>query len=223
MDTSRLYNIAQVMIQISIAVLPIGAGASGYIAQQNNSDPNRISLLLIWLGLFTIAISIFINLRVIKSKEPATPAERKRLDNTLSAGIITFIIGTLFLVASPAGFAINQVRSPNRLDVSISSKNIVIQQVKAAPVERNVVLTVMNINKREITDTKVEVVILNKQCISAIKTNEIKPISDRDTWISEWNITTQPTCPIGDQIIQFKFLKNGLVIGQSGLIINIKP
>jgi hypothetical protein len=211
------------MIQISIAVLPIGAGASGYIGQQKQTSPILISLILLWLGLLTIAISVFINLRVIKSKEPSTSGERKSLDSTLSAGVIAFIVGTLFLVASPAGFAVNQMITPNHFDVSLSSRSIAIQQSKNSPVERNVVLTATNISTRQIENTKVEAITLDKQCVSAVKTNEVKPISDGDAWILEWKVTIEPVCPVGDQIVQFKFLTNNIVSGQSSLVLNIKP
>ena len=222
MEETRIQSVARTLLQICITILPIGAGASSFISSQDRSLPILIALGFVWIALITISYSSFLLLNVLQFErgDPQQTADNK---NRFDKSIRIFILGTIFLVISPGGFAFNQIRPPSHLDINISRENLAVTQTKVYPVERVVVLTISNVKNLNINSIKVDVISSDAQCLSVDKANEILPFSNGNTWITSWKITIFPTCPIGDEIVQFNILKEENIVGQLNLIINILP
>ena len=219
---NRVYALAQFQAQVSIAALPIGAGVVGFVAQQGYSISMLASLIMVWTGLLIISISIFLNLDVVNFKEPITANERDNFVRASKRAMSLFVAGALLLIASPISFASEKIfasRSPN---ITISSEVLDVDLGNSHSMEKNIVMTILNVEEDRAKAIKTLVVYTNNNCISVSKENEIMPSSINDAWVKVWRISVRPTCPLGDNVIQFYLLHHGDIIGKSTLMVKIE-
>ena len=222
MEESQIHSVSKTLLQICITVLPIGAGASSFISQQEHTPSVFIALGLVWAGLLTISYCSYILIRVLQF-EGGSPGKVDENKARFNNSIRLFILGTLFLVLSPIGFAINQMMPPTHPIIELYRQTLAVNKQEDKSKNQEVVLTISKLDTSEIPKSLIHVVSLNQQCISASKTNEILPWGENGAWITSWQISTQYTCPFGDQLIQFVVLNNGESIAQTNLIVNVTP
>jgi hypothetical protein len=222
MEETRIQSVAKTLLQVCITILPIGAGASSFISQQEYSLPILTALGFVWLGLIAISYCSFLLLKVLQF-ERGSPEQNENNKDTFDNGVRIFVLGTLFLVLSPLGFALDQIAPPDHITMNLSSSTLVVERDETTTLSRDIILTVTNIEERDIAQTYFQVRSLRNGCISTGKISEILPMEKNDAWITSWRVTIQPTCPIGDELLQFKILKRGEMIGQTNLIVSIDP
>jgi hypothetical protein len=223
MNKDRIYSIAQFLIQVSVAVLPIGAAVSGFIAQQERSISVFYSLGLVWLGLFLIACSVFINLKVVTTKEPSSPAERKRLERNFYLAITPFIIGTLFMVVSPLGYVYNQFLVPPKIALKSTSDIVKLVLTKDNTVETKIVVIANDMPLEDFAHLAVKAIVTDDTCLLVSKIGEQSPIYDNDTWLTEWNVSANISCLPGDYVIIFKVWDGKYMRGHTQVVVKITP
>jgi len=221
MDIAKIMNISQFLVQVSITVLPIGVAASSYIAQQKNSSAGLVALGAVWIGLMIFAASIFLNLSVIRTMEVKTPIQRRNFETKFQAGVSTFVIATICLVASPAGFATNQLITPKEVDLKLSSESIHFTISK--PSAMNIVVTAHDINLKEYSSLSIDPVVSDPTCLAVSKVSEQPPAFAKGVWLTIWQISSQDTCANGDYSIVFNVETGRELRGQTQLLVKITP
>jgi len=222
MEETRIQSVAKTLLQICVTILPIGAGASSFISQQEYSFPILTALGLVWLGLIAISYCSFLLLKVLQF-ERGSPQQIEDNRITFNTGIRIFILGTLLLVLSPAGLALDQIAPPKPLAMDLSSSTLAIQGNTASPLSRDIILRIMNIEEADLSRSYLRVEPLDKGCLWARKVKEALPAPGNDTWITSWRVTIRPTCPFGDELLQFKLWEDGQIVGQANLVVSINP
>jgi hypothetical protein len=212
METSRVYNIAQFLIQISIAILPLGAGVSGVIFQQDHSLSIWISISLIWIGLIAFAISIYVNLTVLRTS-PENADEILMHEKKLTTAVNIFIAGVAVLLISPLGMLFQNTQ---RVIVA-SSNEIILFQSTTSSVKSRIMFTVSPV-KDKITITSEAGLPV---CIHARELWS-RTLQDNTTFVSTWEISSDPGCAFGDYILNFNVEENKIQIKQESIIVKIE-
>lgn len=218
---TRIYNVAQFQTQVAITLLPLGAGAAGFIGQQSYTFPILTALILIWLGLFVISISIILSLRVI-STEHGNLGNYIVFKNNYQKSILTFILGIFCIVISPAGFAINRYLSSPQIVIKASSEIYRVSYTQKSTLNLTMVISSDGITDQEYQSLRIESVVSDPACISVTKKNELPPVNARDTWLTVWDVSVTPGCTYGDYLILYKLWQGTEMRGQTRIIIKVE-
>ncbi len=220
MDENKIQSVAITLLQICITILPIGAGASSYISQQDQSAPVLVSMGFVWAGLILLSLSAFLLLGVLQFSR-GNALQIAKNEAKFRGAIVFFIAGTIFLVLSPGGFAYHSFFSLPNSVLRLSSDTLTVSLPKDGRIETTINTIIDGLESSEINSMKLESLSMDVSCTTITQRNEIKPIQKGDSWVVVWEIEMEPTCQPGDYVILFKLSKDNITLESSELILKI--
>lgn len=225
MTTDRFYSSAQSIIGLAIGVLPLGAGVSVYITQQDTSLPTFLLTGVLWSGLLIIVASVIASLRVIRTPEPMTPGDRPILAKKYQLAVTLFTIGVLLIALAIGGFATKKLISPEEISLKLSSESVEFDSKISILTEAQIFLIADNVNVKSYPSLHIETIISDSKCLTVTKIGDQPPVYSNDTWISIWKISKQPACCClnGDYNVTFKIWKWTELVSQVTLTIRFMP
>ncbi|MGC1377864.1 MAG: hypothetical protein WA821_16650 [Anaerolineales bacterium] len=213
METNRIFSIAQFLIQVSAAILPIGVGASGLIVQQNQTNNVWLALIFIWFGLAVIVLSIYLNLAVLTAKLD-NRGQYVGLEKKFRSSTRSFTLGIVLLLLAPPGY----VMQNSQPAVSISREAVTLVQTPNLETKTGVIITV----KPAKSGYSITPFNPDPACVEA------NPLGDQtdavsSTLFSSWEVVVQPNCPTADYVIAFDVQAGGNFVAQKKLTIAVAP
>lgn len=221
-ERNRFDNIAQTLVQIALAVLPIAAGASGFLAQDHASFELFIAIGFVWVGMLLMSASIFLNLHVLRLSDPTNQAGWRSLRRKYNSAISVFIIGILFLVAAPIGLMVPSLKpsSPEIL-IHFEPKSITVHMVDKTSSSQSIVLVVEN--RGELSqEFQVSFSASPVHCLILTPSNLTETLAGRANKLVEVTITVNPGCVNQYYIVLGEASQHGKILNSGLLSINVK-
>lgn len=225
LDLDRLRTVANSLVQIAVAVLPIGAGVCGIILQTKFTAMLGFTVFIVWVAMVILGVSIFVNLNALRSSESAS-GNLQRIANNLSRGLYLFVIGIILLTVSPLGLIANAMSPSPQLEMVFAQSEIMalLPPVVAGPASNpaevpfEIFVRYSGPNEQPldlVPDTG------SADCIRGTLTTPKVQLRDGDTQVVHGSLSVAPACKEGYYWFSVKALYAAHVAGAGKMNVRI--
>ena len=222
LESDLVFSRSASLTQIALTVLPIGIGASGYLFLQDQSIATTVSLILVWLGLVMLAVVIFINLNTFRTKNPSNIEEKNKLNKRFNCAIIFFVIGTIFLITAPIGFAASALFTKEpQIEFDLSS-DLITSKANNQLVEY---IFVSSFRFSDVSFSKAGInhTVTPDNCIEITGGNSNVTPKLNEIGLLDWILRINPECAIGDYVVLFTVTDGDEILAEEQLLVHIIP
>lgn len=222
-DQERIVRLANRIIQVVLAILPIAAAITGLLFQQQRGTIFTTMIFMIWIAMLILSTAAIINLWIQYAPKAHESKDKERLVRVHRTGIILFTIGLVLLMLSPSGLWINSLFSDSTIitiDLADSQYNIQIPSNGTTSNHGSALLTYTGFGRSLVN---VNLHVSADECIRIHPKQANFYLSNGQEKILEWTTSVGDDCIPGDYLTLIEVSINGKTVTSDVRHIRLQP